>query len=448
MMPDLVELLVFTRYPRPGEVKSRLIPTLGAAGAARLQRRMCEEVVAGTREFRRDRKAGTTRLTICATGADRRRFRAWLGDDLGYREQVSGGLGQRLTAAVTAALEPCREWCKSPPPRALLIIGSDLPGIDPALLHQATAALHEHDIVLGPARDGGYYLIGLKEPQPQLFADIPWGTERVGEETCAVVKSLGLKLALLPPLSDIDRPEELTQLRRDPRFADLFNQEPLLSVIIPTLNEADNLAGTLKALGRSQGVEIIVADGGSRDQTRRLATTGGAMVLTTEPGRARQQNIAASLARGRHLLFLHADTLPPPGYDRLIRQALDDPATVAGAFSLGINGRGTLLRLIEWGANLRSRHRQLPYGDQGIFLEKRIFNEMGGFAELPIMEDYDLVDRLRRRGRVATLEAPVLTDPRRWQKLGVWRTMVINQLIILGFRAGVAPEKLAALYHR
>ncbi|HET98669.1 MAG TPA: DUF2064 domain-containing protein [Desulfurivibrio alkaliphilus] len=448
-MSGLVNLLLFTRYPRPGEVKTRLIPALGETGAARLQRRLCEAVVEVAREFRRSRPPGKTLLTVCTTGADEQRFRSWLGPDLEYRRQATGGLGERMNSAATTALNPAdRRHRERPRPEALLLVGSDLPGLNSELLHQAATALRDHDVVLGPAQDGGYYLIGLKEPHPRLFIDIAWGTERVLEQTRAAGKRLGLKAALLPPLSDIDRPEDLAELTPDHRFADLFQKSPRLSVIIPALNEAARIGATIAALGRTEGVEIIVADGGSRDQTPKLAATAGAKVLQTPPGRARQQNLAADLAQGPYLLFLHADTLPPPGYQHLIRQALDDPATVAGAFRLNIEGKGTNLRLMEWGANLRSRLRQLPYGDQGLFMTKRIFTELGGFADLPIMEDYELVGRLRRRGRVLTLPEPVVTAGRRWQTLGVWRTFLINQTVVIGFHAGIAPEKLAALYRR
>ncbi|MFH7320002.1 TIGR04283 family arsenosugar biosynthesis glycosyltransferase [Desulfurivibrio sp. D14AmB] len=448
-MSGLVNLLLFTRYPRPGEVKTRLIPALGATGAARLQRLLCEAVVDTIREFHRSRPPGKTRLTVCTTGADEKKFRSWLGSDLEYRRQGAGGLGERMSSAVTTALNPAdRRGREKKRPEAVLLVGSDLPGLNPALLHQAAAALRQHDIVLGPARDGGYYLIGLKEPNPRLFAGIAWGTGRVLEQTRAIIKQLGLQAALLPPLFDIDRPQDLAELTPDHRFAELFQPVPRLSVIIPTLNEAARIEATIAALGQGEGVEVIVADGGSRDRTPKLAAAAGAVVLQTSAGRATQQNMAADRARGPYLLFLHADTLPPPGYQQLIRQALGDPATVAGAFRLGIEGEGVNLRLMEWGANLRSRLRQLPYGDQGLFMTKRIFAELGGFAELPIMEDYELVDRLRRRGRVVTLAEPVLTASRRWQNLGAWRTFLVNQAMVIGFKAGIAPEKLAALYRR
>ena len=152
----------------------------------------------------------------------------------------------------------------------------------------------------------------------------------------------------------MDVPEDALALRDDPRFSDVWTGRPLLSVIIPTLNEAAALGRTLECVRRAESIEIILADGGSRDATREIAAQAGATVLVTPGGRAAQQNAGAAVARGRHLLFLHADTLLPDGYAELIRRTLDRPATVAGAFRFRTDGSGTALRLVEWGANLRS----------------------------------------------------------------------------------------------
>ena len=145
-------------------------------------------------------------------------------------------------------------------------------------------------------------------------------------------------------------------------------------------------------------------------------------------------------------MFLHADTLLPDGYAELIRRALDNPATVAGAFRFQTDGSGAAMRLVEWGTNIRSALFQWPYGDQGLFMERRVFDEIGGYSPLPIMEDYELVRRLRRRGPVATLDAAAITSARRWQRLGALRTTVRNLAMIAGFRAGVPPERLARFY--
>jgi uncharacterized protein len=261
-----------------------------------------------------------------------------------------------------------------------------------------------------------------------------------------VISGLGLKISRLPVLGDIDRPEDLPLLRNDVSYGDCFSGKTLLSVIIPTLNEADGLGTVLDRINKDAGAEIIVVDGGSSDGTREIAARAGARVIEATGGRAGQQNAGAVAARGRVLLFLHADTLLPENYAALIGEAMDDPSKVAGAFRFQTDGTGAAMRFIEWTANLRSRLLQLPYGDQGLFMEKRVFEEMGGFASIPVMEDFKLVLRLRRRGTVVTLPYSAVTSARRWRQLGVVRTTVINMIMIGGFYCGVPMEKLHRFY--
>lgn len=221
---------------------------------------------------------------------------------------------------------------------------------------------------------------------------------------------------------------------------------PLISVIIPALNEERYLDRTLQSLQQAAGVEVMVVDGGSADDTVRQAKAAGVRVMVAAGGRARQMNVGARAAQGDILFFLHADTLAPPGFDGAIRRALQDPRVAAGAFHLGIRGASPGLRLVEHLANWRSRWLGLPYGDQGLFVRADLFRKMGGFPELPIMEDYVMVRRLGRRGRVVTLPLAVATSGRRWQALGIWRTTLINQMIIIGYSLGVAPPVLARWY--
>ncbi|MGB9619788.1 MAG: TIGR04283 family arsenosugar biosynthesis glycosyltransferase, partial [Armatimonadota bacterium] len=155
----------------------------------------------------------------------------------------------------------------------------------------------------------------------------------------------------------------------------------------------------------------------------------------------------AQAASGSILLFLHADTRLPERFDEHVRRALRQPRVVAGAFRLRIDGPEPALRLIEWGTYFRSRYLQMPYGDQALFLKAPIFHALGGFPDLPIMDDFVLVRRLRRLGRIVILPVPVVTSSRRWQELGVWRTTWINQKVIAGYYLGVAPRRLAQWYH-
>jgi len=189
-----------------------------------------------------------------------------------------------------------------------------------------------------------------------------------------------------------------------------------------------------------------VVDGGRSDGTAEAARLCGARVMTNMHGRGAQLNAGAVAASGGVLVFLHGDTRLPVGYAALVHRCLAEPGTVAGAFELGIDGPGAGLRLVEQLVNRRSRCAQTPYGDQALFLPRETFFELGGFAEMPIMEDYEFVLRLRRRGRIGLAAGRVLTSPRRWQKLGVVRATLVNLAIVTAYHWGVSPARLARWY--
>jgi len=220
----------------------------------------------------------------------------------------------------------------------------------------------------------------------------------------------------------------------------------IISVIIPTLNEAELLPPALSPLKGEAGLEIIVADGGSSDATTDTARTLGAKVIQVERGRARQQNSGAAAASGEILLFLHADTILPAGFGSAVRRCLAQPAVIGGAFRLSIAGSDRGLRLIEALANWRARRLQMPYGDQAIFLRRTTFIQLGGFPEQEIMEDFELIRRLKKLGRIELLEPEASTSARRWQRLGIVRTTLINQALIIGYFLGCSPYSLANWY--
>ena len=219
-----------------------------------------------------------------------------------------------------------------------------------------------------------------------------------------------------------------------------------LSVIIPTLNEADQISQSLAALPRSPEIEILVADGGSSDGTLELVRAAGVGVIQAPSCRALQMNLAAEQARSEVFLFLHADTLLPVGFQSWIEQALAHPDVVLGAFELAIGGVGAGLRGIEKVANWRSRLLSKPYGDQALFLRRQTFFELGGFRPIPIMEDYDLVLRAGRLGKIKISPAAAQTSARRWRRMGIIATTLMNWLMVCGFHLGVSPARLARWY--
>jgi len=222
-----------------------------------------------------------------------------------------------------------------------------------------------------------------------------------------------------------------------------------LSIVIPTLNEAAQITQTLTRLrAQSPGVDCWVVDGGSVDQTVELAIVSGARVLHCTGGRGAQLNLGARHAAGDTLLFLHADTQLPPDFEGEVESVLSQPGVVAGAFPLDIASADWRLKLVMWGTQHRSRWLQLPYGDQALFLKRSTFEATGGFPLLPIMEDFVWVRSLQRLGRIALAQSPVLTSDRRWKRLGLVQTTIVNQLMILGYFAGVSPQRLAQWYRR
>ena len=220
----------------------------------------------------------------------------------------------------------------------------------------------------------------------------------------------------------------------------------IVSIIIPVLNEATIIKQTLAELKQYLSVEIIVVDGGSQDNTVANANQVAKVITVVGKGRAGQMNAGASLAQSNILLFLHADTRLPPNFIELITKTLQQPNIIAGAFELAIDASGISLRLIEMLVKMRSRLLSLPYGDQAIFISKQAFIESGGFADLSIMEDFEFIKRVKNKGKIAIAPAAVITSGRRWQKLGVWQTTLINQLIIAGYYLGISPAQLGNFY--
>jgi len=228
----------------------------------------------------------------------------------------------------------------------------------------------------------------------------------------------------------------------------MVNNQIKISVIIPVLNEAKAIEKVLVNLQNYSNVEVIVVDGGSEDETVMIVKSLGVKVLCSPLGRAIQMNTGAAIATGNVLLFLHGDTILPANFPRMICSVIEKPGVVGGAFELGIDAEIKGIRFVEKMVNWRSHFFSLPYGDQAIFVKAEIFKQIGGFPKQPIMEDFIFIRCLRSMGKVEILPTRVLTSGRRWQKLGILKTTMINQLMILGYYLGVSPEKLAIFYRK
>lgn len=465
-------LIIFVKNADTGSVKTRLAADLGEAKSMQVYLRLVAhtmEQATGARTsadihvyFSRKipaRWPDVKRDGMLVTRSGMDQFK-----DANMRVQQGRDLGQRMKRAFQEVYSAGYD--------RVVIIGSDCPELDTSHLEQAFSALESHDAVAGPAIDGGYYLLGMCTLQTAAFENKPWSTDSILQQTLQDFKQAGMCTYLLPELRDLDTIGDYRQLepllkrmarrhpearqREDKDHAQVGNpvQEspPFVSIIIPVYNEEDGLASFLHAL---QSVlsqekvlyEIIMVDGGSTDRT--VAIAGGAgirCVVSPRKGRAAQMNYGAGLARGGILYFLHADTLPPPGALSKIKKATGK-GTRSGCFRLSFDEPSRLMRFYAW----FTRFDLLPfrYGDQSLFVNAGLFEQMGGFREdHAVMEDNEFFRRLRKKGSFMVLEDRVITSARKYRENGFLRLQLIFTLIFMMYYLGFRQETLVSVYRR
>jgi len=220
----------------------------------------------------------------------------------------------------------------------------------------------------------------------------------------------------------------------------------MVSIIIPVLNEEKAIPALMKNLYLQEGeYEIIIVDGGSTDQSLEICKEyNNLTVITSEIGRANQMNMGAAVARGEILLFLHADTLLPRGGIKSIEAAMEDDDTVGGSFYMKFDMESFSFRFFSVFTRINSAY--LTYGDQGIFIKKSVFEEIGAYKQLPILEDFEIQKRLRKKGRFIKLPLPVTTSARRFLHNGIFKQQLLNIALLCAYELGYSPAKIKAFY--
>ncbi len=444
-IPSDTLLILFTKYPKEGLVKTRLIPMIGAKNATALQKEMIEFT------FHQCHSTGFP-LCICYTGSDEQSIKnlvsSFLQKEHALQEEISSkqyfsvqngnNIGARMENAFKEAFMRLFQK-KEMGRKKVLLLGSDCPTNRTQNIIDALTLLDTHTCVLGPSLDGGYYQVGLSTESMQdsekvyeaLFHDISWGTGDVFAQSLQNLKKHSVLFSTVETLKDVDYYEDIP---------------PKISVIIPTLNEEHNLQACLESLKIGFFFEIIVADGGSTDRTADIAHRYGCTVLSCKKGRSSQMLCGTNLAQGEILLFLHADSVVPQDWDKHIRHVMDSKNDNSlGYFLFDVEENFSGKKWFIKGTNFRANALKRPYGDQGLFVRKKDF-ETWDIQEIPMLEDVELVKTAKRHGKIVCTNSAIKTSGRRFVKHGLIKNIFMNQCVLLAAWCKMDLELIKTAY--
>ncbi len=438
-------LIIFCRFPEPGSVKSRLARGIGKRSAARIYEKLFRRTLGIVQDFQHCHPECAVFLAVHPPDS-LSRMKPLIPEKWRILPQPDGHLGDKMAETM--------RFCLRRGHHPVVLIGSDLVDLQVEDLHRAFRTLDTHDTVLGPASDGGFYLIGCRKPPESALMEPTWGTSYVLERTIKHLKKEELSVVLLRRRHDVDRPEDLDILRRDPWFTSR------LSVIVPTLREKSRLDPWLDSWLPYlwPGDEILLVHAtpkapkparNCRHGTWKQIFENGVRLrsFSTLRGRGRQLRAGGRHATGNILLFLHDDTTPPPLFAYHARKIAVRREYALGCFQLGFSPTHPGLDMIARWANLRSRIFHLPYGDQAIFCRKSSYEKRGGIQNDHLMEDVELVKRLRREGKLMIIPHRVVTSGRRYLKTGILRTSIKNHFTFFAYLLGTSETRLYRFYY-
>lgn len=435
-------IILFTRAPVPGRTKTRLMPYLSGTQCARLHECFL-------RDIKRQCEKTEADLFVCHTPENgKERLYPIFGEGAAYFLQEGETLGERMYNALLEVLGKGYGAC--------LLIGSDVPEVRAGHIDRAFRVLERRDVVFGPTMDGGYYLVGMKKPCKEAFEGQSYGHGNVLQNTVRSLREKKLTVGYTAALSDMDVREDLNGYRQRMRDVPAMRRTETgkylmrtsrVSVIVPVYNEEKTI-GRLQAQLRSYipRCEVIFVDGGSTDRTRGLIDPAF-RVISGEKGRAKQMNLGAMASHGDILFFLHSDSELPARFPAEIRRVMKDRE--AGCFGVAFHSGNFFMFTCRVISNLRARGRKVMFGDQGIFIDRELFFEIGMFPEIPIMEDYQLSLTLReRKVKPGMARRRIYTSDRRFPEGTIPKLQVMWQMNRLRkmYRDGVSVEEIAARY--
>jgi rSAM/selenodomain-associated transferase 2/rSAM/selenodomain-associated transferase 1 len=430
-------LIVFLKYPEAGKVKTRLGRDIGQQRATNLYEKLIRRTLGIASDFKlsQDDQGGVD-LFLFFTPPDRKAIlRKTCPGPWEFLPQAGGHLGARMRSAFRDLF--CSGY------EEVVLIGTDIADLMVSDIEGAFRFLRRREVVLGPAQDGGFYLIGLSLPFEKMFQFDSWSHSSIFERTLGCLVDSGLTVRTLPERRDIDRAGDLITIKDVSLFRDK------ISIIIPFDGRVSQLASLIDSLEAQlwPGDEVIIvrADGFHRLKTEYI--TPHTRLLSAPRGRGIQLDQGARLADGSLLWFLHADTVPPPNFGYHVRKVSQASDTALGCFELDYGTSRLSLQLVARLANFRTRYLGLPYGDQGLFCRKEVFEKVGGFRNHYLMEDVDFVRACKKVGKIMIIPQPLYSSPQRFLMNGIIRTSVKNHLVMFLYFLGMNNRRLYSLYY-
>lgn len=451
-------LILFTRVPVPGRTKTRLMPTFTPKQCARLHECFLKDIAGmcpgtGADLFVCYTSPGTEQPegvggTPESAGDPEGILPRIFGRSAVYYTQSGDGLGERMFHAIQETFARGYEEC--------VLIGTDVPEVQSADIRQAYGILRRKDVVFGPTADGGYYLVGMKSPRKEVFEKQTYGHGSVLQNTVAALRRAGISVGTGRVHHDIDTSEDIQEFRDRMRrnrtlqgteIGRYLMRNRSISIIVPVYNEEKTIRPLLKELGKLRDrCEILLVDGGSTDRT--LESIGPDFrLLHSEKGRARQMNLGARESTGDILFFLHCDSELPEKALEQIRYVMKDYRV--GCFGIAFHSAHFFLFTCRVISNHRIKDRNIVFGDQGIFIERKLFFDMGMFPELPVMEDYQFSLNLKERGeKIGITKKRIYTSDRRFRGGTVSKLMEMWKMNRLRkkYRDGVSIDQIARMY--
>ena len=434
-------LILFTRVPVPGQTKTRMMPYYTPEQCAEFHCYCVKDIVKAAVNV-------DAEIIVSYTGGKSDVLKTIISDAACYCEQVGDDLGERMYDAIEKAFGMGYE--------KVVLVGTDVPELRAETIDSAFETLDSKDLVIGPTEDGGYYLIGMKTACKAAFNVKKYSTTSVFEETVKSIEEDGKSIAVVDTYTDIDEPDDLLgfrqRMRSDVRLrhsntAKYVADNTKVSIIIPTYNE-ESMAERmrLQLLELRDDAEIIFVDGGSTDRT--LEIIGDEFkAISAEKCRGKQMNIGAQAAGGDVLFFLHCDSeLPSKALAEIRRCIARYPY---GCFGVKYESRNFFMWTNKLISNHRAWSRGLPFGDQGIFIDRDLFFKVGMFPEQPVMEDYEFSLNMRKAGyRPGATAKRIVASDRRYEKgtKGILKTEFLMWNLRRKYRKGNSAEEIAEKY--